>query len=150
MISLLRTTAEDPDFVSLVKELDAYLRETDGEEHVFYAQFNTIGILRHVVVLYKDGLPVACGAIKEWAPETMEIKRMYVKPANRGNALASVVLKELEDWARDLGCSRCVLETGKRQTEAIRLYEKNSYRPMANFGQYQGVENSLCFVKEIR
>jgi putative acetyltransferase len=149
MIQIVRTTADHPDFTTLVKELDAYLAMIDGDEHVFYAQLNTIGKLKHIVVLYQDEQPVACGAIKEWDTQTMEIKRMYVKPAYRGKALASRVLKELENWAKELGCTRCVLETGKRQPEAIRLYEKNSYLPMTNFGQYQGVENSLCFSKDI-
>lgn len=149
MLTIVRTTSDNPDFITLVKELDAYLAAIDGDDHVFYAQLNTIGKLKYIVVLYMDQQPVACGAIKEWGENTMEVKRMYVKPANRGKALASKVLKELESWAKELGCTRCVLETGKRQVEAIRLYEKNLYLPMANFGQYQGVENSLCFSKEI-
>lgn len=149
MLTIARTTSDNPDFIMLVKELDAYLAEIDGEEHVFYAKLNTIGKLKHIVVLYKDEQPVACGAIKEWDERTMEVKRMFVKPEYRGRALASMILKELESWAKELGCMRCVLETGKRQVEAIRLYEKNSYLPMANFGQYQGVENSLCFSKMI-
>lgn len=149
MLTIVRTTSDNPDFITLVKELDAYLAAIDGDEHVFYAQLNTIGKLKYIVVLYMDQQPVACGAIKEWGENTMEVKRMYVKPENRGKALASMVLKELESWAKELGCTRCVLETGKRQVEAIRLYEKNLYLPITNFGQYQGVENSLCFSKEI-
>lgn len=149
MITVVRTTSDNPDFIALVKELDAYLAMIDGDEHVFYAQLNTIGKLKHIVVLYADEQPVACGAIKVFDEYTMEIKRMYVKPAYRGKGLASGVLKDLENWSKELGCIRCVLETGKRQADAIRLYEKHSYLPMANFGQYQGVENSLCFSKDI-
>ena len=38
-------------------------------------------------------------------------------------------------------------ETGKRQPEAIALYEKNGYNRTPNYGQYVGVENSVCFEK---
>jgi hypothetical protein len=33
-------------------------------------------------------------------------------------------LKELERWAAELKYSATILETGKKQTEAIRLYQK--------------------------
>ncbi|HJZ39393.1 MAG TPA: hypothetical protein VJ203_03440 [Bacteroidales bacterium] len=40
-----------------------------------------------------------------------------------------------------------MLETGKRQPEAIELYKKSGYKLTPNYGQYAGVENSLCFEK---
>jgi GNAT superfamily N-acetyltransferase len=58
-----------------------------------------------------------------------------------------VFLKALENWAREMSYSRCVLETGIRQPDAIALYKKNSYTLIPNYGQYIGVENSLCFEK---
>jgi putative acetyltransferase len=42
-----------------------------------------------------------------------------------------------------------MLVTGKRQSEAIRLYEQNGYRRIPNYGQYAEVENSLRFEKII-
>ena len=42
MITLRRTTATDPDFIALVRRLDAYLAVTDGDEHAFYDQYITI------------------------------------------------------------------------------------------------------------
>jgi GNAT superfamily N-acetyltransferase len=59
------------------------------------------------------------------------------------------VLAELETWAAELGCSKCVLETGGKQPEAIRLYEKSGYKRIPNYGQYVGVENSICFEKSL-
>jgi hypothetical protein len=32
-------------------------------------------------------------------------------------------LTELEKWALELGYSKCILETGKRLPDAVRLYE---------------------------
>jgi putative acetyltransferase len=60
------------------------------------------------------------------------------------------VLSELESWAAELGYPKCVLETGKRQPEAIALYEKQGYQRIPNYGQYIGVENSVCFEKVLK
>ena len=50
----------------------------------------------------------------------------------------------------ELSCEKCILETGKRQPEAIELYKKNGYRIIPNYGQYAGIENSVCFEKEVK
>ena len=99
---------------------------------------------------FENNEAVGCGAIKEYDNKTMEIKRMYVDPDFRGNGIASKILKELELWALELGCKKCILETGTRQIEAIALYTRNNYARMSNYGQYAGVENSLCFEKVLQ
>lgn len=147
MISILRTTSDHPDFISLVKLLDAELSKRDGVDHSFYAQFNKIDKIKHALVAFENENPVACGALKEFDHESMEVKRMYVLPDGRQRGIASRVLNELENWARELSYKRCVLETGKRQPEAIALYEKSGYRKISNYGQYAGIENSVCFEK---
>lgn len=130
--------------------LDAELAVRDGGEHSFYDQFNSIEGLKYVVVLYEHHKPVSCGAIKPLDANTMEVKRMFTIPNSRGKGLATSVLLELETWAAEMGYITCLLETGKRQPEAISLYVKNGYQPMANYGQYKGVENSVCFQKALR
>jgi len=147
MIRTIRTNSENPDFIELVKYLDADLAIKDGNEHSFYAQFNKIDKIKFVVVAYDDDQPVGCGAIKEYAPHTMEIKRMFTSPGYRGKGIATKVLTELENWAAEMSFEKCILETGKKQPEAIALYTKKGYHLTPNYGQYAGVENSLCFVK---
>ena len=147
MLHLIHTTSENPDFRTLVTLLDQDLAMRDGADHGFYAQFNKIDLLRNCVVAYISDEPVACGAFKEFSPEVVEIKRMYVLPAHRGQGVAGQVLAELERWAAELHYNSCVLETGKKQPEAIRLYEKSGYALIPNYGQYMGVENSVCMQK---
>ncbi|MEB2782240.1 GNAT family N-acetyltransferase [Algoriphagus sp. C2-6-M1] len=149
MITLTRTDSSNPDFVALVKLLDAYLAEKDGRDHDYYNQFNTIVMLNHVVVCLEDGIPLACGAIKEFDADAMEVKRMFTLPEARGKGFASRVLTELEDWAAELGYTSCVLETGKRQVEAVVLYKKKGYAIIPNYAQYIGIENSVCFQKDL-
>lgn len=150
MIRIKRTNSDNKDFIELVKFLDADLARRDGKEHAFYAQFNKIDKIKHVVVAYENNDPVGCGAFKEHTPEIVEIKRMYTSPGNRGKGIASKILMELEKWATELAYEKCILETGKRQSEAVALYKKNGYQLIPNYGQYAGIENSLCFEKEMK
>lgn len=150
MISLVRTNSGSPDFVSLVILLDAELRIRDGEDHAFYAQFNKIDSLQQVVVAYSDGIAVGCGAIKPFADRTAEVKRMFVRPENRGKRVAGEILRELEAWAKELNFDECVLETGHKQPEAIALYKRSGYDVIPNYGQYIGMDNSVCMKKKIR
>lgn len=147
MVRIIRTDPTHPDFVALVSKLDEYLAVLDGEEHEFYHKLNTIGNLKYVVMAYEGEVAVGCGAIKEFGDDAMEVKRMYVEPSRRGAGIGGQLLAELEKWAKELDRQKCVLETGKRQPEAIRLYEKCGYRRIPNYGQYIGMENSVCFEK---
>lgn len=149
MITIRRTDSENPDFIALVKLLDADLAIRDGADHSFYSQFNKIDKIKHAIVAYVNNEPHGCGAIKEYSITAMEVKRMYTSPNSRGKGIATTILKELETWANELGYKTCVLETGKKQPEAIALYKKNGYNIIPNYGQYAGVENSVCFEKEI-
>lgn len=144
---ILRTDSSNSDFISLVKLLDADLAIRDGADHSFYAQFNKIDMLQHCVVLFENGKAVSCGAIKPFETDSMEVKRMYTLPDFRGKGLAVKVLAELEKWAKELNMKKCVLETGKKQPEAIALYQKCGYAIIPNYGQYAGMDNSVCFEK---
>lgn len=149
MITLIRTDSTNKDFIHLVKHLDADLAKRDGDKHAFYNQFNAIGKIKYAVVAYENNLPVSCGAIKEYASDTIEVKRMYTLPEKRGQGIAFKILSELEIWSRELSFKKCILETGKNQSEAIRLYKKSGYIIIPNYGQYTEIENSVCFEKEL-
>ena len=57
--------------------------------------------------------------IKLFDDQTMEIKRVYTPPSERGKGIATLLLSELENWADEMSFKRCILETGKMQPEAI-------------------------------
>lgn len=149
MLRLVRTDSKNEDFQQLVKKLDADLSERDGEDHEFYHQFNGIDHINYAVVVYLEDVPIGCGAIKEHDSNAMEVKRMYVQPHARGKGIATKILHELEKWSAELNYTRCILETGKKQPEAIALYTKNQYQSIPNYGQYIGIENSVCFQKNV-
>jgi putative acetyltransferase len=149
MLQLIRTNSEHKDFRILVEQLDKDLTIRDGDEHAFYAQYNGIALIKHTIVAYQNDIAVGCGAIKAFDDASMEVKRMYTLPESRGSGIASSILKALETWAAELGYQTCLLETGKKQPEAIALYQKSGYEITPNYGQYAGIENSICFSKKL-
>jgi putative acetyltransferase len=150
MPKLIRTDSDNADFQALVALLDRELHVRDGNDHAFYAQFNKIAGIQHAIVAYLEEEAVGCGAFKPFEDGGVEIKRMFVLPELRGQGIARQVLDELERWANELNHTHCVLETGQKQPEAIRLYQRSGYDVIPNYGQYIGVENSICMKKKIR
>ena len=149
MTIFTRTDSDNADFQLLVGLLDKDLAKRDGDEHAFYAQFNKPKNIRHVIVCYADGKLIGCGAFREFETETVEIKRMFVLPEYRGHGIGLKILNEIELWATESDYTTCVLETGKKQPEAIRLYQKAGYVIIKSYGQYKNVENSVCMRKSL-
>jgi len=149
MLSLVRTDAENEDFLALVISLDAELKQRDGEDHYFFAQFNKLAGILGVVVAYLDDKAVGCGAFKQFSETEAEVKRMFVSPESRGQRIAAAILSELEAWAAELNYRECVLETGFKQPEAIALYQRSGYTVIPNYGQYADTDKSVCMKKTL-
>ena len=148
MIVLKRTTSEDADFKYLTNLFDDYLVEIDGDEKDFFAQFNQIYI-KNVVICYENDIAIGCGAFKEYEPNVAEFKRMFVVPASRGKGIASKILTELEGWAKEENFTSCILETSYKLEKAIALYKNFGFEITERYGQYVGVESSICMKKEL-
>ncbi|CAN1545178.1 WecD Histone acetyltransferase HPA2 and related acetyltransferases [Flavobacteriaceae bacterium] len=148
-IRIVKTTSENPDFLSLIKTFDVYLWDRYPELKTNYWGNNIIELNRNVVVIYLDEKPVACGCFKKYDKNTIEIKRMFVAPEARGLGLAQRILQELEQWSLELGYSISILETLYKQQEAISLYQKVGYEIVDNYEPYVGLENSICMRKQI-
>lgn len=148
-MTLKRTNSDDIDFINLVALLDQDLAIRDGEDHAFYNQYNKTDKIKHTIVYYENGIPVGCGAFREKEPGTTEIKRMYVHPDYRNKGIAATVLAALEIWAKEVGYTYTILETGKKQPEAIRLYQKSNYTIIPNYPPYEEMDNSVCMKKTL-
>ncbi|NLR91720.1 MULTISPECIES: GNAT family N-acetyltransferase [Flammeovirga] len=149
MITTKRTNSSDKDFIALIMLLDADLAEKNGDDNDFFAQYNKVDKIDHVVLAYDKDEVVGCGAIKPYDKERMEVKRMFVKETYRGKGVASKVLNDLEDWAQSLSYTKCVLETGDKMLAAIGLYKKSNFMVIPNYGQYKEVASSICFEKTL-
>jgi GNAT superfamily N-acetyltransferase len=149
MLSLLRTTSHHQDFQKLTALFDEYLIDIDGDEKDFFAKYNQIYI-DNVIICYQNDVAVGCGAFKKSDTRIAEIKRMFVPVEHRGKGIALKILSQLEIWARELNHTSCILETSFKLENAIALYEKSGYEITENFGQYIGVESSVCMKKILK
>jgi putative acetyltransferase len=146
---LRRTNSSDADFRTLIVALDADLRGKYADLMDTYDQHNVIDQIDTVIVATLQGEAVACGCFKSYDAESVEVKRMYVAPAARGKGISKMILRNLEDWARDLGYSYTVLETASKQHEAIGLYHNMGYEKTAQYGPYVDLPDSICFRKAL-
>ncbi|MEN2489387.1 GNAT family N-acetyltransferase [Flavobacterium sp. B11] len=148
-LKLERTNSQNADFSKLIVELDANLASRNGEMQEYFNQFNKLDSIKHVIIAFVNGTAVGCGAIKQFDAESVEVKRMFVSEEFRGRGIAHKILNELENWAKELGYAVTVLETSNVQVEAVKLYTKSGYGVTENYGQYAGIETSICFRKEL-
>lgn len=132
----------------LLAELDEDLNQRYGDDEtvdVHAAQFlPPDGIF---LVVRENGQLRACGGYRRIAPDTAEIKRMYVRPDARGKGLARLVLTRLEEAAAAAGYTQLWLETGLAQPEAMALYESSGYARIAAFGQFAWAPDQRCYGK---
>lgn len=147
-----RATSDDPAFAALVAELDADLWRRYGEVQAQYAPHNTLATIDPlgVVIAEVANLPVGCGAMKRFDEHGVELKRMFVAPTHRRTGVARAIIAALEAWARELGYTRAVLETGTLQHEAIALYERAGFARIPAFGPYVDLPASICMAKPLQ
>jgi GNAT superfamily N-acetyltransferase len=101
------------------------------------------------VVVYLKNKAVGCGAITKYDLVATEIKRMYVTPAHRGHQLGENILSELENWTKELGLSKCILFMGVHQPEAMKLYLRNNFSVIENYGKLKDIPDSICLAKTL-
>ena len=148
-IKVVKTTSENPDFISLIKIFDTFLWERYPELKKEYWGNNLIEFNENVILIYRDEKPVASGCFKKYNEKTVELKRMFVSPEARGLGLAQLVINELETAAKNLGFETMILETLYKQIEAIGLYQKMGFSIVDNYEPYVGLSNSVCMSKSI-
>lgn len=70
--------------------------------------------------------------------KAVEIRKMYLLPAARGQGLGRYLLQALEQSIRTKGFEQIWLETASLLKEAVKLYEGSGYQPSV------GVETARC------
>lgn len=148
-IELLKTNSKNTDFIELIKLLDEDLGARYGESQKQYDKYNKVDYINEVIIIYKDKIPVACGAFKKYNNDSAEIKRIFVRKENRHEGLAKLLMSKLEEWAKNEGYKFTILETGKKQHEAINLYKNLGYDVIENYTPYVDNTNSVCMKKTL-
>jgi DNA-binding MarR family transcriptional regulator/GNAT superfamily N-acetyltransferase len=101
--------------------------ETEKDTRVLVPPFGVF------VVALSDGEPVACGGLTSIAPDTGELKRMWVHDDWRAAGLGSRLLRHLEDQARALGHRFVRLDTNAVLAEAIAMYQRAGYQAIDRY-----------------
>jgi putative acetyltransferase len=152
-----RERPDQPEVQALLAALDTYLASLYAPEdnHILgVAQLLADDV--QFLVGRRAGQAVACGAVRcmPAEPGTQgqpygEIKRMFVSPAQRGQRIAAAMLTALEDTLCGRGIHQAMLETGRDQTEALRLYQRAGYMPRGPFGGYPDNGLSVFLAKAL-
>jgi len=148
-ITIKRTEASDPDFPYLVAQLTFEIRDLYGDRQVVYDKYNEISHLDTVVVGYVNDEPVGCGCFQKDNYKVAEIKRVYVKPPERKQGIATAILNELEVWAKEKGYTEVITETANKLNESISFLKNRGYHSIPPYGPYVGMETSVCFEKKL-
>jgi GNAT superfamily N-acetyltransferase len=98
-----------------------------------------------------DGTPAGCGGWRVHDAERgiVELKRMYVEPAFRRRGVAGLVLSALERTAAAAGHRHLVLNSGDRQPEALALYSRRGYAPVAGYGVYADAPGAVFLGRDL-
>lgn len=153
--------ADHPQVAPLLEALNAYLGSLYAPEDNYILDVAAllqpdIDFLVAAAGQGSDERLIGCGATRRMPgePETDglpygEIKRMFVHPSVRGQRIAERLLAMLEARLLQDGLSLATLETGRDQTEAVRLYERCGYVRRAPFAGYPDNGLSVFYEKRL-
>jgi len=149
--------ADHPQVVRALGSLDAYLASLyEPEANHILSVAELLAPEVKFLAAWQGDRVVGTGAVRRMAGEAQtagepygEIKRMYVDPALRGQRLGARMVVALEEALRLQGVTLALLETGRDQHEAIRLYERQGYTRRGPFGGYADNGLSLFYLKRI-
>jgi N-acetylglutamate synthase-like GNAT family acetyltransferase len=137
------------DFEILTNELDIEFSIKNRNKQEMYNKYNKLNDIKDIIIVYDNQNPIGCGAIKKYDNSRYEVKRVYVKNEYRGNGISKVIMKQLEEIAKEKGIRILILETSKTFVEAINLYKKIGYIQIDNYRQYKDMELSVCMEKRL-
>jgi GNAT superfamily N-acetyltransferase len=67
--------------------------------------------------------------------ESGEVKRLYVRPAHRGQGIAAALHDALESYATSFGYRWLYLDSASNMVVAIRFYEAQGYQPCTKYNE---------------
>ena len=143
-ITLRRTDSDSGEFKNLIsnhdKELESYSDIYKNDSEIQGAS---------IIIAYYDNKPVGCASFDHYDNDTIEIKKLYVLPEFRDVGISEIVLKDLEQWARENKYNNAILETRFPYNREVNIFEDNGYNIIEKFGNYKYIENSICYGKKL-
>lgn len=152
---------EDPRAVAIRDEFDAEMDERYSEggtaepappevaqmlAEVFATRVDEL--VEAVLLVAEHDEPAGFGSLfARPEPDTLELRKVAIRPVFRRRGYARLLLRELERRARARGARRILLDTGPKQPDAVALYEALGYRRIPAFPPYDrlGADGAICF-----
>jgi putative acetyltransferase len=156
-VTIAEERPDQPEVVALLAALDRYLGGLYAPEanHILSVD-ELLSADISFFVAREQGEAVGTAACRRMAGEPAtggqpygEVKRMYVDPSRRGRRLGARLLDAVEGRLRRDGYRVALLETGRDQAEAVKLYERAGYAPRGPFGGYPDNGLSLFMAKAL-
>jgi ribosomal protein S18 acetylase RimI-like enzyme len=145
-IIISKENINSKDAKELINELSNELCYITGNSGRDSFDNSDVTKLRSVfVVAREEETAIGCGAFREMACDTAEIKRMYVRTKSRG--IGKKILIYLEQLAKEYGYSKIMLETRKCNENAVNFYISNGYKEAQSYGKYKNICDAICFEK---
>ena len=150
MLRIERVGFGHPDALRLIEEVQQeYVRRYGGQDETPVDPAEFAPPLGTFLVAHVGASAIGCAGLRRHGDDTVEVKRMFVRPEHRRRGHARRMLHALEDVAREQGFRRVVLETGLAQPEAIALYLSAGYTPVDGFGHYKDSPLSRSFARDL-
>ena len=145
------TDGNDRDFQRFYLKTEEYYNQLVGgaENRKAFIPYNISESIRDVLIAYDGNTAVGCAGLKPFSGSDAEVKRVWVEPEYRKHHIALKMMRLLEEKARENGFSRLILQTREIMTGAVRLYEKTGYCRIQNYPPYDGMEDAVCFAKDL-
>lgn len=145
------TDGKDEDFKKFYIITEEYYNKLVGgpDKRTEFIPYNLSDNIRDVVIAYQNGRPIACAGLKGYSPSDVEVKRVWVTPASRGQGVAAKLMELIERKAREQNFQRIILQTREMMQDAVRLYQKLGYHKIANYPPYDNLAGAVCFAKDL-
>jgi putative acetyltransferase len=147
---ILEESPSQPDVTALIAALDAHATALYPPESNHLLDVASLsGPAVTFLVARSECEAVGCGAILRDPRGWGEVKRMFVRPDQRGKGIGVRVLAELEVLARRSRLPLLRLETGIHNTEALALYRRAGFSERGPFGDYATDPLSVFMEKRV-
>jgi GNAT superfamily N-acetyltransferase len=135
--------------VLALKQVNAYMGEGPWDDDFKDIEGTYLNQDGEFLVGEIDGCIMAMGAFKKSRDGFVEVKRMRVSLEHQGKGYGSIILKELERRARELGYVGFLLETSENQWAARKLYLRHGFKEIGTeiIGQFNCIWFEKKFVK---
>jgi putative acetyltransferase len=140
-----------PDVIALIEALDAHAMALYPPESNHLLDIASLSVPAVTFLVVRDGdEAVGCGAILRDARGWGEVKRMYVRPDQRGRGVGRRMLGEIEALAHTSRLTLLRLETGIHNTVALDLYRRAGFAEIGAFGDYAPDPLSVFMEKRLK